>query len=94
MTRRAPSAATADDVLRYVAGYEMTWGYSPNIGAVADSLFEGQDGVADRALHLLEARGALRISKTSRLRRFQVLTPIAVPRIPTGAPLYFVRVAQ
>lgn len=94
MTRRAPSAATADDVLRYVAGYlEAHDGISPSYQNIGDALGIGSKSHVSRKVHALEEAGALRRLRWT-CRAMEVSQPLALPRAPDGAPLYFVRIPQ
>lgn len=92
MTRRAPSAATPDDVLRYVAGYlEAHDGISPSFRDIAAGLGIYSLGkVSDSLAHLAELGLINRLP--DRARAIAVLHPPAIPRTPTGEPLYFVRI--
>lgn len=92
MTRRAPSRATADDVLRYVAGYlEARDGVSPSYQDICDALGVSSKSMVDARLAEIEASG--RLFRMKRHRRAMALTePITIPRAPDGEPLYFVRV--
>ena len=91
MTRRARSAATADDVMRYVAGYlEARDGVSPSYQDICDALGVSSKSQVDARLAEIEASG--RLFRMKRHRRAMALTaPVAIPRAPDGAPLYFVR---
>ncbi len=92
MTRRAPSPATADDVLRYVAGYlEARDGVSPSYADICDALGFSSKAQVDPRLAEIEASG--RIFRMKRHRRAMAITaPVTIPRAPDGAPLYFVRI--
>lgn len=92
MSRRAPSPATADDVLRYIAGYlEARDGVSPSYADICDALGVSSKSLVDRRLADIEASG--RLFRMKRHRRAMALTePVAIPRAPDGAPLYFVRI--
>lgn len=89
MKRRRP---TADDVLRYVAGYlEARDGISPSYQEISDTLGFGSKRTVSLNIDALERAGRLR-----RLRRtYRAITltaPVAIPRTPEGQPLYFVAV--
>ena len=93
MKRRAKaSLATADDVLRYVAGYlEARDGVSPSYQDICDALGVSSKSRVDARLAEIEASG--RLLRLKRRRRAMALTkPIDIPRAPDGAPLYFVRI--
>lgn len=91
MMRRAPSPATADDVLRYVAGYlEAHDGISPSYQDICDALRMNSKSNVDRKMDELGGRG-LMARRWHRVRCLELLEPVAVPRAPDGAPLYFVR---
>ena len=92
MTRRAPLRATADDVLRYVAGYlEAHDGISPSYQNICDALGIGSKSNVDRKMDELGGRGLL-ARRWHRARCLQLLEPVAVPRGPSGEPLYFIRI--
>lgn len=91
MTRRAPSAATADDVLRYVAGYlEAHDGISPSYQNIGDALGINSKSNINRKVDALEEAGSLRRLR-GKCRAMEILQPVAIPRTPDGQPLYFVR---
>lgn len=90
--KRAPSPATPDDVLRYIAGYlEAHGGVSPSYQNVCDALGIGSKHTVSRVIHRLQDLGLVRHLRR-RAFSLDVLAPVAVPRCPRGAPLYFVRV--
>ena len=91
MSRRPPSPATADDVLRYVAGYlEAHGGVSPSYQNISDALDLRSKSKVDRLMNDLGARGLL-IRRWHRARCLALPEPVAIPRTQDGAPLYFVR---
>lgn len=91
---RPATLATADDVLLYVAGYlEARDGISPSYPDICDALGISSKSVLDRRLSEIEASGRLFRMKNRR-RAMKVAEPVAIPRTPTGEPLYFVRIAQ
>lgn len=94
MKRRPASLATADDVLRYVAGYlEARDGVSPSYADICDALGIASKSNIDRRLDEIEASG--RLFRVKRRKRAMAITePVAIPRAPDGAPLYFVRLPQ
>lgn len=94
MTRRAPSAATADDVLRYVAGYlDAHGGISPSYQEIGDALGINSKFNVSRKINGLEAAGALRRLRGT-FRAIDLLDTVPIPRTPEGAPLYFVRIPR
>lgn len=94
MTRRASSRATADDVLRYVAGYlEARDGVSPSYQDICDALGVSSKAQVDSRLAEIEAAGRLFRMK-GRRRAMAITEPVAIPRTAHGEPLYFVRIAQ
>lgn len=94
MKRRALSLATADDVLRYVAGYlEARDGVSPSCADICAALGITSKASLDRRLDEIEASGRL-FRIRDRHRAMEVTAPVAIPRAPDGAPLYFVRIPQ
>ena len=91
MSRRPPSPATADDVLRYVRGYlEAHDGISPSFQNICDALGINSKCKISRKLDALERAGALRRLR-GRGRAMEIPEPVAIPRTPDGQPLYFVR---
>lgn len=94
MSRRPPSTATADDVLRYVAGYlEARDGVSPSYKDICDALGVSSNSVIDRSMSEIEAAGKL-LRRKRRKRAVEIIKPVTIPRTPTGEPLYFVRIPQ
>jgi SOS-response transcriptional repressor LexA len=94
VSRRAPSAATADDVLRYVAGYlEAHDGISPSYQNICDALGIHSKSNIDRKMDELGARGLI-ARRWHRARCLELLAPVDIPRGPAGEPLYFVRSAS
>ena len=85
-------ATQMDDALRFITGFEMRHGRSPNHDEVADGVFDGDDGLADYVIRSLVREGSLRRLPHSRTRKLQVLKPVAVPRAPDGDPLHLVRI--
>ncbi len=78
------------DLLRFVIGFQAAKGFSPSFKEIAKGI--GLKGCAQvsRQLDALEERGAIR-RLIDRARAIEVLEPIAIPRSPDGAPLYFVK---
>ncbi len=95
MTRRAPnSVATADDVLRYVAGYlEAHGGVSPSYQDICDALGFYSKCQVNHRMREIEASGRL-LRMERRYRAMALTEPVEIPRAPDGAPLYFVRIPQ
>ena len=79
------------DALRFITGFEMKHGRSPNHDEVSDGAFDGDDGLADYVIRSLVNEGSLRRLPHSRHRKLQVLKPVPVPRAPDGEPLHLVR---
>jgi len=91
MSRRPPLPATADDVLRYVAGYlEAHDGISPSYQKIGDALDITSKSGVDRRLAEIEASGRLFRMKGHH-RAMAITVRVAIPRAPDGQPLYFVR---
>lgn len=89
MKRRAP--ATADEILSFVAGYlEARNGVSPSYADICDALGVSSKSLVDRRLADIEASGRLFRMKGHH-RAMAITFPVAIPRAPDGAPLYFVR---
>jgi len=82
------------DALRFITGFELRHGRSPSVTEVADGQFGGAVGFTEGVIHALVIAGKLRHLPRSRLRKLQVLQPVAVPRAPDGEPLHFVPVAR
>lgn len=94
MSRRPPSTATADDVLRYVAGYiEARDGVSPSYQDICDALGVHSKSCIDKRLAEIEAAGRL-LRRKRRKRAVEIIEPVTIPRAPDGEPLYFVRIPQ
>ena len=89
MKRRAP--ATADEILSFIAGYlEARDGVSPSYQDICDALDITSKSGVDRRLAEIEASGRLFRMKGHH-RAMAITVPVAIPRAPDGAPLYFVR---
>lgn len=91
MTRRAPSAATADDVLRYVAGYlEARDGVAPRYLEIGAALGIHSKHKTHDLIYRLQDQGKLR-HLPRRHHALAITAPVTIPRAPDGQPLYFVR---
>lgn len=94
MKRRASLPATADDILRYVAGFlEARDGISPSYADICDALGITSKSQLNRRLQAIEASGRLFRMKR-RKRAMEIPQLVALPRSPEGEPLYFVRIAE
>lgn len=87
-----PSTERVDQVLRYIAGYlEAHDGIGPSFQNISDALRIRSKSHVWRIVDELERAGLI-ARLGNRARSLRVLTDIAIPRAPDGAPLYFVRV--
>jgi hypothetical protein len=77
------------DLLRFITGYQETYGGWPRYCDMAKVVGKGH--IAD-ALRELERRGYISRRGHTRQRTIEVLRPVPIPRDPAGEPLYFVRV--
>ena len=85
---------TADDVLRYVAGYlDARDGVSPSYQDICDALGVSSKSQVDARLNEIEASGRL-LRMKGRRRAITLTKPVTIPRTPEGTPLYFVKVQQ
>ncbi|MDP2131921.1 MAG: hypothetical protein U0975_09780 [Erythrobacter sp.] len=82
------------DALRFITGFELRYGRGPSVTEVAEGQFGGALGFTEGVIHALVVAGKLRRLPRSRLRKLQVLQPVAVPRAPDGEPLHFIPVAR
>lgn len=80
------------DALRFIAGYVEAHCQAPTVTEVIAGIGLASTSGAHRLLTGLAERGA--IDRASAARAIQVLAPVAIPRTPTGEPLYFVRIPQ
>lgn len=81
------------DALRFIAGYVEAHCQAPTVTEVIAGLGLASTSGAHRLLTGLVERGAVdRVP--CRPRAIEVLAPVALPRTPTGQPLYFVRIPQ
>ncbi len=89
------SVTTAQrEILRYIAGYQAAHGgVSPTHAEICAALGFASKSIANRILAGLEERGMIRRLR-QRERAIEVLHPVAIPRTPEGAPLYFVPVER
>ena len=79
----APQSA----LLRYIAGYQASHGYSPSVSECGRALAKGKSDI-HRLLCGLEERGAINRLR-QRERAIDVLVPVAIP-MAGNAPLYAV----
>ncbi|WCT78899.1 LexA family protein [Novosphingobium humi] len=87
--RRGLGLARQADLLRYIQGHIEAKGFTPTFKEMSAGI-----GVRSRTtlwglLLELRRRGSIRKLNTSP-PAFEVLKPIAIPRGPDGAPLYFI----
>lgn len=91
MSAPYPALPRQRDLLRFICGYRLRYGYAPSTDEMRDGLgLDSGSGIV-RMLDGLEERGHIRRLRR-RARAVEVLTDIPVPRDPDGEPLYFVRV--
>lgn len=95
MTRRAPnSVVTADDVLRYVAGYlEAHGGVAPSYREIGSALRIPSLGAIARIMSSLHRAGKT-YQRPGYARWLEPAQEVPIPRGPSGEPLYFVRIPQ
>lgn len=88
---RSTSKARQMQLLRYVRGYQLAFGYSPSFAEMARGL--GYSSKAKGAVWLLlselERRGLIR-RLYNRSRAIELIARPAVPLAPDGAPLFAV----
>lgn len=78
------------DLLRFIAGYQRAHdGISPSYAEMAKGIGAPSNSVVAWLIDKLEQRGHLRRLR-NRYRAIEVMTPVAVPRAPDGAPLFAV----
>jgi len=81
------------DALRFIAGYQEVHCQAPTLKELIAGISLASTSGAHRLLTGLAERGAVdRVP--CRPRAIEVLAPVALPRTPTGEPLYFVRLPQ
>ncbi|QZP06829.1 hypothetical protein [Caenibius sp. WL] len=84
MTRRQ------QDLLRFIAGYQRAYdGISPSYAEMCGALGLASRQNVIRLINGLQERGHVH-RLTGRARAIQILTPVAVPCAPDGAPLFAV----
>lgn len=77
-------------LFRFIVGYQLAHGgVSPSFDDMADGIGIASKGSTSLLIEFLEDRGCLR-RLPRRARAIEVLTPVAIPRAPDGAPLYVV----
>lgn len=81
-----------EDVARFIAGYLETHGYSPTFRTIGEAFHLRSKASVYRVMERAESRGLLR-RLHGRVQAIEVTTPLDLPRLPTGEPLYFVSVA-
>lgn len=90
MNRPFPATARQQEVLRFITGFvEANQGVSPSHEELRLALGLASHGNTVRLLDQLEQRGWVR-RRRCHARSIEVLSPLAIPRAPDGAPLYFV----
>ena len=83
MTAFSPMPRQAD-LLRFIAGFtEAHDGLSPSYREMAIGVGVTSCSVVHRLLAGLEARGCVR-RLPNRARAIELLTPVAIPRLPNG----------
>jgi repressor LexA len=80
-------------VLCFVAGFLEAKGYSPSFSEIARASGSKSKCQVDYDLAALEGASCIKRLRNRR-RAIEVLRPVAIPRSPEGAPLYFVEVCQ
>jgi len=92
----APYPATEHqlEVLRFIAGYIETHGYSPTYAEIGKAVGQKSKGRIHECISALEERGHLRRLGRGLERAIEVLHKPALPRGPKGEPMHFVRVAE
>ena len=81
------------DALRFIAGFQMRFGFGPSYSEIAAGLGLKSKSGAHRVVIGLEERGAVRVLP-ARSRSIEILKPIEVPRAPDGEPLYSVQIGE
>lgn len=76
--------------LRFIAGFLEAKGRVPTLAEIASGIGAGSPSCAFYALRRLVECGAISRPNCS----IEILRPVAIPRTPEGAPLYFVKVPQ
>ena len=79
------------DALRFIAGFQQAKGFSPSFEEIGVGLGLASKNSVALLLDGLEERCAIR-RLNYRRRAIEVLVPVAIPRAPDGAPLFFVRI--
>ncbi|MBL4640645.1 MAG: helix-turn-helix domain-containing protein [Verrucomicrobiales bacterium] len=74
------------DTLRFIAGFIDANGVAPTRDEIAQGLGLARRSAAHRLVAALEERGAVRTA-SRQARSIEVISPIALPRAPDGAPL-------
>ena len=89
MSRPYPATRRQMDLLRFIHGYQRTFGYSPSTEEMRAGLgLDSGSGIV-RLLDGLEECGHLTRLR-HRARAIDVLNPPTIPSSPNGAPLYAV----
>lgn len=93
LTRRQAQA------LCFIAGYIEANGRSPSQVEISEGLGVEGNSYGRNLVNALEERGRLTRKRSaltagSPHRSIKLLTPVAIPRAPDGAPLYLTRAAE
>lgn len=81
------------DVLRFIVGYGEANGVPPVMTEIAAAISCRSINAVFQLLDSLEKRGAV-LRGAAQWRGISVIEPIAIPRAPDGAPLFFVRIGE
>lgn len=80
-------------LLRFIVGYTEAKGFAPTRREMMEALGNRSKARPQEGILRLEKRGWLR-TLPAKARAIEVLQPVAIPRAPDGAPLYFVRIGE
>ncbi|MDZ4308409.1 MAG: hypothetical protein U0988_11185 [Allopontixanthobacter sp.] len=81
------------DALRFVRGFQLARGKSPTLQEIATGMGGVSKSPTFRLVCAIQERGLVRTGYQSP-RSIELLTDIAIPRAPDGAPLYFVPIGN
>lgn len=85
--------ARQTDLLRFIAGYQQAHGFCPSINEMLAGVGTSSHANINQLLSGLAERRLVRTAKNQH-RAIEVLVPVAIPRAPDGAPLYFIPAPQ
>lgn len=88
-----PPTRRQQDLLRFLAGYLEAWGFAPSFSEMNGALGLRSKSCVARMVDALDERGLIN-RLPDHHRALEPTKPIAIPRVPDGAPLFFVPIKE